>query len=74
MQPTLRDEVREALIEIIRDPEASPNAKASAARTLMEFFGDDEKGAQGLTSALTEEQLDAEIARLQRQPPDAGSR
>lgn len=63
---TLREEVREALRRVLSDPGASAAAKASAGRTLMEFFDDGEtaagKGRGGLE--MTAEELDAEISRL----------
>ena len=61
----LRDEVREALRSVLHDATASAAAKASAGRTLLEYFGgDDAPGARTGAAELTVEELDAEIARL----------
>jgi hypothetical protein len=65
---SLREEVREAMRAILRDPGASAAAKASAGRTLMEFFEGPENGPGGgrRSTELTADELDAEIARLTR--------
>ncbi|UQD96077.1 hypothetical protein [Bradyrhizobium japonicum] len=64
---SLRIEVREALRAVLSSPTASAAAKASAARTLMEYF-DDEPDAGGgrRASEMSADELDAEIARLTR--------
>jgi hypothetical protein len=63
---SLRDQVKDALMSVITDVSASAAAKASAGRTLMEFFGDDSiDGRSGRRSTeLTADELDDEIARL----------
>jgi hypothetical protein len=61
---SLRDEVREALRNVLHDSTASAAAKASAGRTLLEYFdvgGDARMGRR--STELTVEELDAEIAR-----------
>jgi hypothetical protein len=62
---SLQDEVKEAMRAVLRDPAASAAAKASAGRTLMEFFAEAPGGARRSTE-LTVEELDDEIARLTR--------
>jgi hypothetical protein len=61
---SLDEEVRQALLSVLRDHAASAAAKASAGRTLMEFFG----GKAGKTAAsleqMSEGDIDAEISRL----------
>lgn len=68
-QPTvpLRDEVREALLTILREESASAAAKASAARTLMEYFSEQKPLGGQSADTLSEEELDREIARLKPQ-------
>jgi hypothetical protein len=61
---SLRDEVREAMRAVLRDPAASAAAKASAGRTLMEFFAEEAPGRGRRSTELTVDELDAEIARL----------
>lgn len=63
----LRDEVREALLTILREEGASAAAKASAARTLMEYFSEQKPLGGQSADTLSEEELDREIARLKPQ-------
>lgn len=65
---TLRDEVMEALRGVLHDQAASAAAKASAGRTLMEFFegGSIDSGKGRHATELTPGELDEEIARLTR--------
>jgi hypothetical protein len=66
-QNTLRETVKEALLSILSDSSASAAAKASAGRTLLEYFDERENvsGASGKRGAeLTIEELDAEINQL----------
>jgi hypothetical protein len=62
---SLRETVREALLHVLSDAGASAAAKASAGRTLMEYFEEGEeaagRGRRGPELSLGE--LDAEIAR-----------
>jgi hypothetical protein len=65
-QTTLRDIVREALLGILADPEASAAAKASAGRTLMQYFSEDNQGLKGKRGAdMSAAELDAAIAELE---------
>ncbi len=63
---SLHDEVRQALLTILRDDAANAAAKASAARTLLEYFDDTKhhtsSNARG--SELSAAELDAMIAQL----------
>jgi hypothetical protein len=65
-QATLRNEVKESLLGILRDPDASAAAKASAGRTLLEYFDDSEtthaSARRGADMSAAE--LDAAIAEL----------
>ena len=63
---SLRHEVRESLLMILRDPGASAAAKASAGRTLLEYFDDSEtthaSARRGADMSAAE--LDQAIAEL----------
>ena len=63
---TLRNEVKESLLSILRDQDASAAAKASAGRTLLEYFDDSEttyaSARRGADMSAAE--LDAAIAEL----------
>ena len=62
---TLRDEVKEALRSVLHDPSASAAAKASAGRTLLEYFDDTETHASARRGAdMSAAELDAAIDRL----------
>ena len=65
-QPSLHDEVRQSLLNIIRDEGANAAAKASAARTLLEYFADSKPHASSNARGveLTASELDAMIAQL----------
>ncbi|RPH73903.1 hypothetical protein EHM76_04650 [bacterium] len=64
-QGTLRDVVKHALLQILADPEASAAAKASAGRTLMQYFSEDNQGLGRRRGAdMTAAELDAAIAEL----------
>ena len=63
---SLRDEVRDALLGVLRDPAAPPTARAIAGRSLIQLIGeqadsDDKKPANAMSLA----ELDEEIASLQ---------
>lgn len=61
----LRERVRQALTDILDDAGAPAAAKASACRSLMEFFASDDPGAIAVPSPMAEmsvEELDAAIA------------
>jgi hypothetical protein len=67
---TLKQEVREALLGVLRDNTAPATARASAGRTLYEMFKDEEGGSSDSKPAveMSSEELDAEIARLAHKP------
>ena len=60
---TLADVIREELLTILKDHKAPASARASAGRTLAEFYGDSSR-ADGTKApaAMTIEELDSEIA------------
>lgn len=61
----LRDEVRDALLNILRDDKAPASSRASAARTLAEYFGDDDAGDDGKRAQeMTVDEIDREIASI----------
>ena len=62
----LRDEVREALLDILRDRKAPASARASAGRTLADYFADDDSGAQKRAQEMTADEIDEEIATIQQ--------
>jgi hypothetical protein len=55
---SLRDEVREALLTVLRDSEAPAAARASAGRTLIEHFDDQPPAAGGSIDDMSESELD----------------
>jgi hypothetical protein len=60
---SLRNEVKESLLSILRDPDASAAAKASAGRTLLEYFDDSETTSSTRRGAdMNAAELDAAIA------------
>jgi len=65
-QTSLHDEVKQSLLTILRDDLANAAAKASAARTLLEYFDDTKhhtnSNARG--SELSAAELDAMIEQL----------
>ena len=63
---SLREIVRESLLNVLRDESASAAAKASAGRTLLEYFDDaDHHNASNKRGVeLSIDDLDSEIARL----------
>lgn len=64
---SLKAEVRDALLGILRDKSAPASAVASAGKTLYEMFKDDE-GANDVSEAteMSVDELDAEIARMSK--------
>lgn len=63
----LRDEVRDALLNILRDKTSPATAKASAARTLCEYFGEEAGSGEGKRAEeMTVDEIDAEIASIQQ--------
>ena len=63
---TLREEVKNALLSIVRDKEAPATARAHAARSLVLMLGEEEPGDRRPISAMTLDELDAEIASIQQ--------
>jgi hypothetical protein len=62
---SLRDVVRESLLTILADPSASAAAKASAGRTLLEYFDAESVGAERRRGAdMTAAELDEAINKL----------
>lgn len=65
--PSLRDEIRDALLVVLRDPKASPTARAIAGRSLMQILGDyGDPTMKRPAMELSIEELDAEIAEIQQ--------
>jgi len=63
---SLLQEVKQALLRVLRDDSASAAAKASAGRTLLEYFSDESASASKRRGAeLTAAELDAEISKLE---------
>ena len=59
----LREEVRDVLLEIVRDKSAAATARASAARTLVELERDDDgRSEEREIESMTADEIDAEIA------------
>jgi hypothetical protein len=58
----LRDEVRDVLLEIVRDKKNPATARASAARTLIEMDRAGEGGEKRSPHEMTEDEIDAELA------------
>ena len=66
VKPTLRNEVKESLLSILRDSSASAAAKASAGRTLLEYFDDSESSSTTARRGadMSAAELDQAIADL----------
>ena len=62
----LREEVRHALLTILRDKEAPATARAHAARSLVLMMGEEDPGDHRPLSAMSLDELDAEIASIQQ--------
>jgi len=62
-QATLRDIVKEALLNVLKDQEASAAAKASAGRTLLQYFDNENNNlAKRRGADMTAAELDSAIA------------
>ena len=59
---SLRDEVREALLTVLRDGEAPAAARASAGRTLLEHFDDRPADTGGSIDDMSLDELDRLIS------------
>jgi len=65
-QTSLRETVKQALLKILNDESANAAAKASASRTLLEYFDDrDSARATRRGVDMTASELDAAIALLE---------
>ena len=63
---SLREEVKQALLNVLRSSDASAASKASAGRTLLEYFSDDRSATIGKRGVeLSASELDAAIAELE---------
>jgi hypothetical protein len=60
----LRNEVRDALLDILRDKKNPATARASAARTLMDMDRAGEGGEQRSPQEMTEQEIDEELASI----------
>ena len=66
-QASLKAVVREALLNVLNDPEASAAAKASAGRTLLQYFTDESAASGRRRGAdMTAAELDAAISLAER--------
>jgi len=64
---SLREEVKQALLNVLRSKEASAASKASAGRTLLEYFSEAESvvADKRRGADLTAAELDSAIAELE---------
>ena len=63
---SLREEVKESLLNVLRSSDASAASKASAGRTLLEYFSEAESISNKRRGVeLTASELDAAIAELE---------
>jgi len=63
---SLKEEVKQALLNVLRSSDASAASKASAGRTLLEYFSEDKSATIGKRSVeLSASELDAAIAELE---------
>jgi hypothetical protein len=65
---SLKSEVKQALLNVLRDSTASAASKASAGRTLLEYFAETESTGKKRGAELTSAELDAAIAERERRP------
>lgn len=63
---TLREIVKQALLNVLNDPKATAAAKASAGRTLLEHFGQADQGLSERGADMSAAELDSAIARIVR--------
>ena len=63
---SLKEEVRDALLAIVRDGAAPATARAHAARSLVLMMGEEDPGDRRPLSAMSLDELDAEIASIQQ--------
>ena len=62
---SLREEVKESLLSVLRSSDASAASKASAGRTLLEYYADDKSAPNKRGVELSAAELDAAIAELE---------
>lgn len=65
-QAALKDIVRKALLELLNDPDASAAAKASAGRTLLEYFADESAPRNRRGADMSSAELDAAISLFEK--------
>ena len=58
--------MKERLLALLRDDAASAAAKASAGRTLLEYFGGEPERGQKPVDEMTLDEINAEIAEHER--------
>ena len=63
-QASLRSIVKEALLNVLKDQDASAAAKASAGRTLLQYFTDESPQSRRRGADMTAAELDAALAQL----------
>jgi hypothetical protein len=64
---TLDDVIREELLSILKDAKAPASARASAGRTLAEFYAGSRADGSKPMHAMTADEIDAEIDKAQKQ-------
>lgn len=64
VKASLRETVREALLNVLNDPQSSAAAKASAGRTLLEYFSEESARGKRRGADMTAAELDSAIAEL----------
>lgn len=63
---SLSDVIREELLSILKDAKAPASARASAGRTLAEYYGDSRSDGSRPLHAMSADEIDAEIDRAQK--------
>jgi hypothetical protein len=63
---TLKQIVKEALLSVLADSEASAAAKASAGRTLLQYFQEENESAAPRGADMTAAELDSAIRRFRK--------
>jgi hypothetical protein len=66
LQAPLKEIVKQALLGLLDDPEASAAAKASAGRTLLEYFSEENQGFSKRGADMTAAELNDAIDRFKR--------
>lgn len=60
---SLRREIRDALLIVLRDPQASASARAIAGRELLRILDEDAPGDSKPAAEMSLDEIDEEIAR-----------